>query len=234
MHAFDYDKIKGQKMIIQESKKGEKITTLDGVQRTLPQGVIIIKDGEGRNIDLCGIMGAENSGVDEKTKKVLLFVQIYDPTSIRKASMALGHRTEAALRFEKGVDFEGVLPALNQAVDFLQNQAQAVVSSKLVDIKNIKPKKSEVILDYEKINQIAGIKIKNIDKILKDLGFQIKGKKVIPPSWRQSDISIVEDLAEEAIRMHGYSNLPSELFVGKIPEQINNKSFYFEDLSKTF
>ncbi len=232
MHAFDYDKIKEGKMVIQESKKGEKIVTLDGVIRELPEGVIIIKDGQERLIDLCGIMGAENSEIDTNTKKVLLFVQIYDPIRIRKASMALGHRTEAALRFEKGVDFEGVLPALWQAVDFAQKEAKAVVSSNLIDIKNIEPKTKEVLLDHQKINSIAGLEIKNIDSILKNLGFKIKDKKVIVPSWRNQDVSIVEDLAEEAIRMYGYSNIPSQLFEGKIPEQSND--FYFENIAKDF
>jgi phenylalanyl-tRNA synthetase beta chain len=99
MHAFDYDKILGAKMTVRESKKGEKIITLDSVERELPAGVIVIEDGEGRLIDLCGIMGAKNSEVDEGTRRVLLFVQVYDPVRIRKSSMALGHRTEAALIF---------------------------------------------------------------------------------------------------------------------------------------
>lgn len=233
MHAFDFDKIKGGKMIIQESKKGEQIITLDGVKRTLPEGVIIIKDKEGRLIDLCGIMGAKNSEVDENTKKVLLFVQIYDSVRIRKASMALGHRTEAALRFEKGVDFEGVLPGLWQAVDFAQKEAKAVISSELIDIKNINFSPKQILLDEEKINLIAGIKIKNINNILRKLGFQIKGKKVIVPSWRNQDVSLIQDLAEEVIRMYGYSNVPAKLFLGNIPEQVYN-NFYYEDLAKDF
>ncbi len=233
MHAFDYDKIKGGKMIIQESKKGEQITTLDGVKRTLPAGVILIKDAQKRLIDLCGIMGAKNSEVDKNTKKVLLFVQIYDPVRIRKASMALGHRTEAALRFEKGVDFEGVLPGLYQAVDFIQKQAKGKVSSKLIDIKNVAPKQKQVLLNKEKINLLAGIKINNIESILKKLGFVIRANKVIVPSWRNNDISISEDLAEEVIRMYGYSKLPSELFTGTIPEQ-DNTNFYYEEKAKDF
>ena len=101
MHVFDYDKILGHKMIVRESLEGEAVTTLDGIERSLPKGVIVIEDGEGRLIDLCGIMGAKNSEVDEKTNKIFFFVQIYDPGKIRKASMSLGHRTDAALRFEK-------------------------------------------------------------------------------------------------------------------------------------
>lgn len=236
MHAFDFDKIKGKKMVIEESKKGEKIITLDNVERTLPEGVIVIKDKEGRLIDLCGIMGAKNSEIDKDTKKVLLFVQIYDPLKIRRASMLLGHRTDAALRFEKGVDFEGVLPSLWLAVEMAKKNAGAKVSSSLIDIKNKLPQKREIVIDYEKINTIAGVSIKKgiVDGILKKLGFQIKGKKVVPPSWRINEVENVEDLAEEAIRIYGYDKIPSLLPKGDIPVKEDNNLFYFEDLAKDF
>lgn len=236
MHAFDYDKILGAKMVVRESKKGEKLTTLDGVERELPEGVIVIEDGEGRLIDLCGIMGAKNSEVDANTKRVLLFVQVYDPVRIRKSSMALGHRTEAALRFEKGIDFEGVAPALWEAVNFLQEQAGAKVASKLTDILNadIKPKK--VAVDYEKINQVAGIEIKKetVDKTLQDLGFVFEGNSVVVPSWRYGDIDLAEDLAEEVIRLYGYDKLPNKLLTGEVPQRKIEAIFGREDSARAY
>ncbi|HRY52298.1 MAG TPA: phenylalanine--tRNA ligase subunit beta [Candidatus Portnoybacteria bacterium] len=236
MHAFDYDKILGAKMIMRESRQGEKLTTLDGVERTLPAGVIVIEDGEGRLIDLCGIMGAKNSEVDENTKRVLLFVQVYDPVRIRKSSMALGHRTEAALRFEKGVDFEGVVPALWEAVSFLQQEAGACVASKLIDIVNVKIEPKKVAVDYGRINQVAGVEIKKeiVDKILQNLGFVFNGTSVIVPSWRQGDIEIAEDLAEEVIRLYGYDNLPNNLLTGEVPRQIVEPIFQTENKARLY
>jgi len=236
MHAFDYDKILGGKMIVRESKKGEKLITLDGVERELPAGVIVIEDGEGRLIDLCGIMGAKNSEVDENTKRVLLFVQVYDPVRIRKSSMALGHRTEAALRFEKGIDFDGVIPALWEAVAFLKKYASAKESSGLIDILNIEQPAKKVALDYERINLVAGVAIEReaIDKILADLGFKKEGSAVVVPSWRYDDIDIAEDLAEEVIRLYGYYNLPNKILTGDIPEQTPEPVFYWEGAAKNY
>ncbi|MCJ7827981.1 hypothetical protein MUP65_02455, partial [Patescibacteria group bacterium] len=116
IHTFDYDKISGQFMKVRLSKKGEKIVTLDEVSRTLPGGDIVIEDGDGRLIDLCGLMGAKNSAIDAKTKRVLFFVQSYEPTLIRRTSMLTGHRTDAAIRFEKGVDEEGIMNVLWRGV----------------------------------------------------------------------------------------------------------------------
>ena len=236
MHAFDYDKIKGSKMIVRKTKEGEEITTLDGVIRKLPEGVIVIEDGDGRLIDLCGIMGAQNSEVDEDTNKVLLFVQVYDPVRIRKASMTLGHRTDAALRFEKGIDFEGVVPSLWEAVDFLEKYADARVSSELIDIVNINLPTKEIPIDYERINEVAGINLDKavVDSTLEDLGFEIRAGLAVVPSWRYDDIEITEDLAEEVIRIFGYYDLPNKLSTGEIPQKVEDKSFYWEKFAKDY
>ena len=236
MHAFDYDKILGAKMIVRESRQGEKVITLDGAERVLPAGVIVIEDGEGRLIDLCGIMGAKNSEVDTNTKRVLLFVQVYDPVRIRKSSMALGHRTEAALRFEKGIDFEGVLPALWEATDLMKQYAGAKEASRLVDILNVKYETKKVLVDYEKINLVAGVKItkKEVNEILQGLGFKIDGQKAKVPSWRYDDIDLAEDLAEEVIRFYGYYKLPNKLLTGDLPKSADQKLFWLEDAVKNF
>ncbi|MBI2598811.1 phenylalanine--tRNA ligase subunit beta, partial [Candidatus Curtissbacteria bacterium] len=115
MHAFDFDKIKGAKMTLRPSKAGQKIKTLDGQTRILPAGAIVIEDSQ-KLVDLCGIMGAANSQISRRTKRVLLFVQAYDSLRIRKTTQALALRTDAAVRFEKGIDLEGILPALSRAV----------------------------------------------------------------------------------------------------------------------
>jgi len=224
MHTFDYDKIKGAKMILREAKEGEKIVTLDGQTRSLPQGTIIIEDEEGRIIDLCGIMGGENSAVDENTKRVLLFVQTYDPTTIRRTCQLLSFRTEAAQRFEKGVDSEGVILAMNKAIEMFKQNCQAKIASKLIDIYPNPPKPKKVKLDLELVKKVIGIEIpkKEIINILKSLGFKIFNFQFsifncVVPHWRYDDINIPEDLVEEIARIYGYHQLPSILPQGEIP-----------------
>ncbi len=236
MHVFDYDKIEGAKMIVRESKEGEVLTTLDGVERKLPEGVIVIEDGSGRLIDLCGIMGAENSDVDETTQKVLFFVQVYDPVKIRKASMTLGHRTDAALRFEKGIDFEGVIPGLYAGVQMLQESLGVVPSSALIDIVNIPYTTDTVELDYAKISAVAGVDIPKeiVDRTLVDLGFELEDATVKVPSWRKGDIALIEDIAEEVIRIYGYYNIPDNIPTGEIPNVCEDKTFYWEDRTKDY
>jgi phenylalanyl-tRNA synthetase beta chain len=214
MHTFDYDKIKGAKMILRESAGGEKITTLDNQTRALPDGTIIIEDGEGRIIDLCGIMGGANSEVEQKTKKVLLFIQTYDPVKIRQTCQKLSFRTDAASRFEKGVDPEGVLLAMEKAVEMFKQTAQAKIASHLIDFYPQPPKEKTVILKPSLIERIMGVEIlpQEVEKVLQSLGFKIKKskeKEFIIPHWRYNDINIGEDLIEEFARIYGYHRLPS-------------------------
>lgn len=236
MHSFDYDKITGHKMIVRESKPGETIITLDGVSRVLPGGVIVIEDGSGRLIDLCGIMGAKNSEVDQGTKRVLLFVQVYDPLRIRRASMSLGHRTDAALRFEKGIDYDSVIPSLTQAVDMINQGSHSHEASLLIDIINKDYPEKKVKIDYERINLIAGTPIspKQVDESLAKLGFVVKNNQALVPSWRYGDIDIPEDLAEEVIRLYGYYNIKGTLPSGQIPDQVSDPVFKQEDAIKDF
>lgn len=235
MHSFDYDKIMGKKMIIEESREGEKIKTLDGIERILPKGVIIIKDKEKRIIDLCGIMGAENSEITKETKKILLFVQAYDPVKIRRASMLLGHRTDAALRFEKGIDYEGILPSLWIAVEMAEKMAGAKVSSKLIKIVNREKKEVLIPLDYEKISSISGVEIKkkDTDRILKRLGFRVS-KGMVHPHSSRADIETIEDIAEEVIRIYGYHKIPATLPVRAIPQREDDIVFKTEDKVRDF
>lgn len=240
VHTFDYDKIKGSKMILRESKPGEKLTTLDGKTYELHGGDIVIEDGEKRLIDLAGIMGGINSAVDEKTTNVLLFVQTYNPVNIRRTSMTLAKRTEAAVLFEKGVDPEGVEIAIRKTIDLFVKLTNGKIDSKVLDIypNPYKPKKLDIELDF--INKILGIELKKkeIVEILKSLSFGvgIKNKLITVevPSFRAKDISIAEDVVEEIARIYGYENLPSKLMTGVIPEPLPNSPFEFEMKLKRF
>lgn len=223
MHTFDYDKIKDAKMILRQSAEGEKIKTLDGKTHKLPKGTIVIQDGQ-RLIDLCGIMGAENSQVTSRTKRVLMFVQSYNAITIKKTTQALAFRTEAAARFEKGVDTESIVPALARSVYLAKQTAGAKIASELVDIYPKKELLKPITLKIEKLNSYLGITIppQKIASILGNLGFKTTSTAqtvtAIPPSWRRADCQIEEDLIEEIARVYGYGNLPSKLPEGQIPQ----------------
>ncbi|HCM82316.1 MAG: Phenylalanine-tRNA ligase beta subunit [Candidatus Gottesmanbacteria bacterium GW2011_GWA1_44_24b] len=221
VHAFDYDQIltnnKGiPTMILRASKKRERITTLDGKMHTLPGDDIVIEDGSGRLIDLCGIMGGGVSHITEKTTRMVLFVQTYDPSHIRKTSMALAHRTEAASLFEKGIDTELVMPTILKGIELLTKLTGGVVASKLYDIY---PKPFEpytVWVSRKKINTYMGFDLTDneIKRTLTPLGFTPTISKdsvtVTVPSFRK-DITIDVDIIEEIARIYGYHNIKTKL-----------------------
>lgn len=217
VHVFDYDEIKNQTMIMRESKKGEKIITLDEKEVILPGGDIVIEDGSGRLIDLCGIMGGLNSAISDKTKNVVLFVQTYDKVRIRKTSMSTGIRTVAAAFFEKGLDPERVEPTLVYGVELLEKFAQGKIASKLYDIYPNPQHEKTIKIEYKIFDKLIGIRIdkEKINNILTNLGFIVGNDPrvvhITVPSFRTNDISIPEDIVEEITRVYGYQNIPSVL-----------------------
>ncbi len=247
VHTFDYDKIESGKMILRASTKGEVIKTLDGKEFKLIGGDIVIANPkgfgmssdaiEGANgnlIDLCGIMGGENSAIDSATKNVLLFVQNYDQHRIRKTSMQLGQRTEAAVLFEKGIDSEGVKPAIVEAIELIEKLSGGKTEKEVLDIYPNPYKVKTVSTTKDELDRIIGIEIseKDITNYLTALGFDVKWSKkkleVKVPSWRASDINIREDIAEEIARIYGYHNLPSVLMTGSLPAPRVNEEFVIE------
>lgn len=224
MHAFDFDKIKRAKMTLRATREGEKLTTLDGKIHKLPKGAIVIEDAS-RIIDLCGIMGGENSQITRRTKNVLLFAQSYDPLTIRKTTQILATRTEAAARFEKGVDLENILPVLSRAVFLAKKNAGAKIASELIDIYPKKQTAQKVTLSIAKLNKYLGIEIDPAKAagILTLLGFKVTTQaaqiSALAPSWRAQDIAGDVDLVEEIARVYGYHNLPSKLPQGEVPKR---------------
>jgi len=225
VHVFDLDKIKS-KMILRSSKPKETITTLDEKTHILPGNDIVIADGRGRLIDLCGIMGGLNSSVAPETKNVLLFVQTYNPVNIRQTSMTLANRTEAAVIFEKSPDPELVMPVLLQGIAMFKKLTCGEQGSKIIDLypKPYLPK--TVIAPLQLIKDRLGINIsqKEVVKILKSLGFINN----IVPSWRAQDINIPEDIVEEIARIYGYHRLPSQIMATAIPTNYPEENFHLE------
>lgn len=234
-HAFDWNEIKNGIMTLRASRKGEKIVTLDGKTRVLPGGDIVIEDGAGRLIDLCGIMGGYNSSIKQTTSTVVLFLQTYDPVRIRKTTMSLAHRTEAATLFEKGLDSELVLPALIRGVELLTEHAGARVASRLYDIYPKPFKSYTVACPKEKLYAYLGVRLSDTDikKMLEPLGFRTQTNlNVIVPSWRR-DVTIDVDIIEEVARIYGYHNIASKLPDAAPPVVIPDPELNWEQEIKT-
>lgn len=224
VHTFDYDKISHHALTLRESHAGETLTTLDGKDHSLPGHDIVIEDGNHRLIDLCGIMGGLNSAVDATTKNVLLFVQTYEPAHIRKTSMALAHRTAAAVLFEKDLPTDSVLPTLEKGLQLFKSLTSGQPRPVAIDIvtKSSPPQKITASPDF--INSRLGISLSasEISSILESLGFTPHA-----PWWRQRDINIPEDIVEEVARIYGYHHLPSRLMPGDLPTARANDAEFF-------
>ncbi len=242
VHMFDYDKIKDHAMIVRMSKKGEKIVTLDEKTLRLPGDDIVIEDGSGKLIDLCGIMGGLNSSINAETKNVVLFVQTYNKQKIRRTSMVTGQRTMAATYFEKGMDPERVGPALVYGTELLKKYAQGKVASMLYDIYPDPVVAPLIKTDVNFINERLGIDLKcqEIKKILTSLNFKVdvenENLSITPPSYRYQDVIIPEDVVEEVARIWGYHNFSSVVqptVAIKQPREIE-QLFYYQSKVKHF
>lgn len=247
-HMFDYDQIKGKKMLLRKSKKGEKMTTLDGKEFTLPGDDIVIEDGSGRIIDLCGIMGGENSSITNDTKNVLFFVQTYNKRHIRKTSMLTGQRTMAATYFEKGLDPERVEPTFVYGIDLLLEATQGHATSELIDIYPHKREEKKVKVYLKDIHRVIGVTIeeKKVVAILENLGFTVNRHEneelaypdgvyfeVTVPTYRTDDVDIKEDIIEEVARVYGYYNLPNNISPLLYIKQPHEMEMLFKTISKS-
>ena len=215
MHAFDYRYVKGGKIIVRRAEEGEKLTTLDGKEHVLTASHLVIAD-ETRAVGLAGIMGGENSEIVDDTTDVVFESACFDGTCIRKGALALGMRTEASAKFEKGLDPMNTLPAVERACELVELLGAGEVVDGVIDILNFVPQPTVLKLEPEKINALLGTDIAagEMVSILKKLDFQVEGDQVTVPSWR-GDVLRMADLAEEVARFHGYNNIPTTLMRGE-------------------
>ncbi len=239
LHVFDYDKISGRQMVLRASRPGETLTTLDHKTHTLPGGDIVIADGSGELIDLCGIMGGLNSSVTDTTRNVLLFVQTYAKNPIRATSMALGHRTAAAVLFEKGLPTEQVLPVLKIASRLITRLAGGKIAASVLD-RLFAPETPATLTLTTPLHTLAsrlmGVPVNSSQTadILKRLNFHLSSQTSVRiPFYRKFDITIPEDLVEEIARLVGYHNLPPVLMAGELPSPRPDRTFYWENRIKT-
>ncbi len=229
-HAFDYDKVKDHRMVLRGSLKGESVTTLDNVKRSLPEGSVIIEDSE-KLIDLAGLMGGQNTQIDKNTTKVALLVPIYHPIKIRRTSLSTSLRTEASSRFEKSLDPLMVKDAFYRIAKLLFESSGARLSSEVTIFHQDPVQLKTIEVTLTKIEDYLGITIlgENLVNYLTNLGFLVKHLpqegidkfSVTVPSWR-TDVTSEVDVIEEVARLYGYDNFPKTLPSGDLPTHPDN------------
>ncbi|MDF2960107.1 MAG: phenylalanyl-tRNA synthetase subunit beta [Paenibacillus sp.] len=218
LHAFDADKLANGHIDVRLARQGEKLVTLDGAERTLEPHMLLITDGT-KPVAIAGVMGGENSEVTDSTTRILLESAKFDGGTVRKTSRQLGLRSEASLRFEKEVNPEGVLPALNRAASLMSEYAGGQVASGIVEAVAQQQQPVKIELTAERINDYLGtdLSVQEVKQIFDRLSFltDVDGDKftVHVPS-RRGDITRTVDLIEEVARLYGYDNIPTTLMTG--------------------
>ncbi len=213
IHAFDYDKLAENRIVVRIAEKGEDFVTLDKVKRSLDPYSLMICDGK-KPIALAGIMGGLNSQIELDTKKILIESAYFNPVTIRKTAKKTGLNTDASHRFERGVDPEGTITALDRAAALISEIGCGRVLKGLVDEKKDYFKKQQIKFNTVKANRMLGLNLKPevMAELLTSIGFDVTLSKdteldVIPPSFRV-DVAREEDLVEEVARLSGYDNIP--------------------------
>ena len=224
MHAFDLRYVEGNSINVRNAKAGEKITTLDGIERELSEEMLVIADAE-KPVAVAGVMGGEYSGIMEDTTTVVFESACFDGASVRTTAKKLGMRTEASSRYEKGLNPNNCYDALMRAFQLVEELDAGDVVKTFIDCDNGSKEHSSVEFDPQWINNFLGTDIPEEDmvKYLTDLEFEIKDGKVYAPYYR-IDIECKADVAEEVARIYGYDNIPSTLVAGvaeakKTPKQ---------------
>lgn len=215
MHAFDYRYVQGGKIIVRRAEEGEQLTTLDGKEHTLTRNHLVIAD-DTRAVGLAGIMGGLNSEIVEDTVDVVFESANFDGTCIRKGALALGMRTEASAKFEKGLDPLNTLPAVERACELVELLGAGEVVDGVIDIVNHSYEPTVITLEPDRINGLLGTDVDKDEmvRILEKLDFTVDGDRVTVPSWR-GDVKEMADLAEEVARFHGYNQIPCTLMRGQ-------------------
>ena len=217
MHAYDLDTIEDREIVVRRAAKGEQFVTLDGQERTLDDSVLMICDGR-KAIGIAGIMGGENSMITDNVKTMLFEAACFDGTNIRLSGRKIGLRTDASAKFEKGLDPNTAIEAMNRACQLIEELGAGEVVGGVVDVYPNAKGDKRIPFEPEKYNKLLGTDIAKetmlayFSKI--NLGYDPASNEVIVPSWRQ-DLECDADLAEEVARFFGYDKIPTTLPSGE-------------------
>jgi phenylalanyl-tRNA synthetase beta chain len=237
LHAFDFAKLKEQRIVVRRARAGEKLKTLDGVERELDEEMLVIADAA-RAVALAGVMGGEETEISAETEDVLIESAYFDPGSVRRTARVLGLNTEASRRFERGADYNGVLRAQERCAALICEIAGGAATEDAIDAYPKRIREREVGLRPERVEALTGLKVApaEMERILAGLGFAERARaasseeewslrdgviekmpldlsgamRFAVPSWRP-DVALEEDLVEEVARHVGYEKIATAL-----------------------
>ena len=222
LHAFDFNRLAGNRIVVRTAADGERFTTLDDKEHSLTKDMLMICDAE-KPVAVGGVMGGLNSEIETSTRNVLIESAYFNPVSIRKTSKQLGLNTEASHRFERGVDPEGTITALNRATQLMEEIGNGRMVAGIIDEYPRPIKRPSMMLNVKDTNRLLGTRLsaKKIKDLLKSIEFnaEVKDPKnlsVVPPSFRV-DVTRPEDFMEEVARLSGYNTIPTTF--PKIPAE---------------
>lgn len=230
MHAFDINSIEGKQIIVRRAKNGEKITTLDEVERELDENNLVIAD-KNKPVAIAGVMGGLNSEIEKDTETVVFESAVFYGGSVRKTSKKVGLRTESSSRFEKGLSSENALRAINRAVQLVEQLNVGEVIDGKIDVYPTKQKINKIPFDAEKINNLIGTNISKQEMldILNKLDIKIENDVAIAPYFRM-DLEQSADLAEEVARFYGYDKLDTTLMKANTTVGVRTKEQKIEHI----
>jgi phenylalanyl-tRNA synthetase beta chain len=225
LHAFDYNQIRGKKIIVRRAEEGEVLVTLDGAKRLLSRDMLVIADQE-RAVAIAGVMGGADSEMTEQTTAILLEAANFNPASIYHTGNSLNLPSEARLRFERGISPELALPAAKRATQLIIQLAGGKAAKGLVDAYPGKQERKPILLSTGEVSRLLGVEfsLEQIKGALASLGFDCQPADsasevwVTAPYWR-SDINLAEDLVEEVARIIGYDQIPVTMLSESVPRQ---------------
>ncbi|HXF82832.1 MAG TPA: phenylalanine--tRNA ligase subunit beta [bacterium] len=233
MHAFDYDRLAGGRLVVRAARAGERLTTLDGVARVLDPETLVVADAE-RAQGIAGIIGGAEAEITARTRRVLLEAAAWHPAMIRRTSRRHGVRTESSARFERGVNIQGIPEVQDRAIALMQELAGGRVLRGVIDVYPHPLPARQVTLRWPQVARLLGMAVPEEEglAILRSLGFVVvrseEGLQVTVPPFRR-DIERAEDLIEEVARHYGYERIPTTLPVETTAQGARAPSLVAED-----
>jgi len=237
LHAFDVDKVAQATIRVRRARAGERLTTIDGIDRELNPETLLIADAESP-IGLAGIMGGLNSEISDSTNRIVLESANFNRLNIRRTSQALRLSTEASKRFDKGLDLELPPVGANRAMELMLQVAGGTTASGRIDVRTAAPERRRLTFSVGDVSGLIGqsYQPEEIEQILEPLGFAMERSDgqfaVTVPTWR-GDVEGKADIAEEVARIRGYDAIPVRLPSGNLPRQADNPSLRWSEAIRT-